>query len=459
MNTPLDLLVSGNIVLTDSVLEDGAIGIAAGKIKALFAPGQSAEAKEQLDLSGKLIFPGIIDPHVHCLSNPGEGIRPSTASAAAGGVTTIVEMPYDKANAINTPERFSAKKEVVGKEAHVDVALLATLSKQAKPEEIVPLLKLNPCGIKLSVYETDPVRFPRIDDEVLWELLPELAKYGVVTGFHAENDRIIEHLVQKYKDEGKTHALYHCKSRPVTTESIAVAKLLEFAQEFRFPLHIHHISHPRCFEILRWYRENGLKNISAETCPHYLAMNEEDMNTVGSFGKINPPLRDRKAVEGLWECLRNGEVDIVGSDHSPWSLEQKNNGSTENIFASAAGAAGLESLFPVMYTEAVVKRGFSVPTLARLLSENPAKRFGFGDRKGRIAVGYDADLTVIDPNAEWAFDASNSLSLAKWSPYQGKQVKGKILRTILRGSTIYAGGKLLNNPGDGKFVPVYYKGL
>ena len=459
MSKPLDLLIKGNIVLPDRVVENGAIGIADGKIDAVYEPGQAAEAKEQLDLSGKLIFPGIIDPHVHCLSNPGEGIEPGTASAAAGGITTIVEMPYDKAGAINTLERFTAKLDLVKKQAHVDVALLATLAKNAKPEEIVPLLKLNPCGIKLSIYETDITRFPRIDDEVLWELLPELAKYNVVTGFHAENDRIIEHLIQKCKDEGKTQAIWHCKSRPPTTESLAVGKLLEFAHEFNFPLHIHHISHPRCFDILRWYRANGLKNISAETCPHYLALNEEDMNVIGSFGKINPPLRSQEAVDGLWECIKNGEVDIVGSDHSPWSLEQKNNGSTENVFASSSGAAGLESLFPVMYTEAVVKRGFSVPSLAKLLCENPADRFGIGDRKGRIAVGYDADFSVIDPTVEWAFDASGSLSTAKWSPFQGRKLRGKILRTILRGTTIYADGKLLNNPGDGKFLPVSYKGI
>lgn len=459
MSKPLDLLIKGNIVLPDSVLKNGAVGVSGGKIAAIYAPGQNPEAKEQLDCTGKLVFPGVIDPHVHCLSNPGEGIQPGTASAAAGGVTTIIEMPYDKAGAINTPERFSAKLELVGKQAHVDVALLATLSKQAKPEEIVPLLKLKPCGIKLSVFETDPVRFPRIDDEVLWELLPELAKYGVVTGFHAENDRIIEHLIQKCKDAGQTQAIYHCKSRPVTTESIAVAKLLELAYEFNFPLHIHHISHPRCFDILRWYRENGLKNVSAETCPHYLTLNENDMNTIGSFGKINPPLREKAAVEGLWECVRKGEVCVIGSDHSPWSMEQKQNGSTENIFASSSGAAGLEAQFPVMYTEAVVKRGFSVSELAKLLSENPAKRFGFGDRKGRIDVGYDADFAIVDPKIEWAFDASGSLSTAKWSPYQGKKVKGKILRTILRGTTIYADGKLLNKPGDGKFVPVSYKGV
>ncbi|MDR1662570.1 MAG: amidohydrolase family protein [Azoarcus sp.] len=459
MNTALELTLKGNIVLPDRVLENGIVGIAGGKIEGIYPADSGIGAPERLDLSGKLIFPGLVDPHVHSLSNPGEGIAPATASAAVGGVTTVIEMPYDKAGAINTPERLSAKRELVAREAHVDVALLATLAKRASKEEVKPLLRLSPCGIKLSVFETDPVRFPRIDDDVLWELLPELARFGVVTGFHAENDVIIEHLIRRSKDEGKTHARQHCKSRPPITESLAVGKLLELAWAIRFPLHIHHVSHPRCFDLIRWYREQGLTGISVETCPHYLALCEDDMERIGSFGKINPPLRDKAAVESLWESVKAGEVDMIGSDHSPWSLEQKNHGSVENIFASASGAAGLEAIFPVMYTEAVVKRGLTPGRLAALLAENPARRFGFGDRKGRIEAGLDADFAVVDPAVEWAFDASNSLSTAKWSPYAGKKVKGRIVRTILRGRTIYADGTLRAKPGDGRFVPVRYAGV
>ncbi len=459
MSTALELTLQGTIVLPDRVLENGIIGVAGGKIQGVYPAGSEVSAPEQLDLSGNVIFPGLVDPHVHCLSNPGEGISQATASAAAGGVTTIIEMPYDKAGAINTPERLSAKKEMVARETHVDVALLATLAKRAAGEEIEPLLRLGPCGIKLSVYETDPVRFPRIDDDVLWELLPELARFGVVTGFHAENDTIIEHLIRRCKDEGKTHARDHCRSRPPVTESLAVGKLLELAWATRFPLHLHHVSHPRCFDLVRWYREQGLTGISVETCPHYLALNEEDMDRVGAFGKINPPLRDKAAVESLWDSVRAGEVDMVGSDHAPWSAEQKNNGSVENIFASASGAAGLEAIFAVMHTEGVVKRGLPLNRLAALLAENPARRFGFGDRKGRIEAGMDADFTVVDPAAEWVFDASGSLSSAKWSPYAGKRVKGKVVRTILRGRTIYAGGTLCAKPGDGRFIPVRHAGV
>jgi allantoinase len=459
MSTALEITLKGNIVLPGQVLENGIIGVAGGKIQGVYPAGSEVGAPERLDFSGKLIFPGLVDPHVHSLSNPGEGIAPATASAAAGGVTTIIEMPYDKAGAINTPERLNAKKELVAREAHVDVALLATLAKRAAREEIEPLLRLGPCGIKLSVFETDPVRFPRIDDDVLWELLPELARFDVVTGFHAENDTIIEHLIQRCKDEGRTQAREHCRSRPPVTESLAVGKLLELAWAIRFPLHIHHVSHPRCFDLIRWYRAQGLAKISVETCPHYLALCEDDMDRIGSFGKINPPLRDKAAVESLWESVKAGEVDMIGSDHSPWSLEQKNNGSVDNIFASASGAAGLEALFPVMYTEGVVKRGLSPSRLAALLAGNPAERFGFGDRKGRIEAGLDADFAVVDPAVEWAFDASGSLSTAKWSPYADKKVKGKLVRTILRGKTIYADGALCAKPGHGRFVPVRYAGV
>lgn len=459
MSKSLELLVKGTLILPGRVMQDGIVGVAGGKIQGIYGADSDVSAPEQLDMSGKLIFPGLVDPHVHSLSNPGEGIAQSTASAAVGGVTTIIEMPYDKAGAINTPERLSEKKDMTAREAHVDVALLATLAKRADPKEIEPLLRLGACGIKLSVYETDTVRFPRIDDDVLWELLPELKRFNAVTGFHAENDAIIEHLIQRCKDEGKISARDHCASRPPTTESIAVGKLLELAMGIGFPLHIHHVSHPRCFELIRWYRQQGIPDLSVETCPHYLALCEDDMDRIGSFGKINPPLRDKASVESLWQSVLAGEVDIIGSDHSPWSLEQKSNGSTENIFSSASGAAGLESLFPVMYTEGVVRRGMPLTQLAALLSTNAANRFGLGDRKGRIEIGLDADFTVVDPAVEWAFDPSNSPSSAKWSPFAGKKVQGKVVRSILRGKTIFADGKLLATPGTGKVLPVSHPGV
>ncbi|MCC8194138.1 MAG: amidohydrolase family protein, partial [Deltaproteobacteria bacterium] len=293
-----------------------------------------------------------------------------------------------------------------------------------------------------------------IDADVLWELLPELGRLGVVTSFHAENDVIIDHLIRKAQAAGHARARYHCLTRPPATETLAVGKLLELAYWLDFPLHIHHVSHPHCFEMARWYRSKGLRNLTMETCPHYLALCEDDLDSLGSLAKINPPMRPRAAMEALWDYVRSGDVDVIGSDHAPWSLEQKNNGSVDDVFKSASGAPGLESLFPVMYTEGVVRRGIPVTRLAALMAENPARRFGLGDRKGRIEPGLDADFAVIDPHAEWAFDPSGSGSFAKWSPFAGKTVKGRIVRTVLRGKTIFADGRLLAKPGDGTFLPV-----
>ncbi|MDR1709051.1 MAG: amidohydrolase family protein [Candidatus Accumulibacter sp.] len=454
MNTSLELTLKGNLVLPGQIVENGIVGVAGGKIQGIYPADGAPGAAERLDFTGCLIFPGLVDPHVHSLSNPGEGVAAATAAAAAGGVATVIEMPYDKAGAINTPERFTAKRAMVEKESHVDIALLATLAKKATKEEVEPLAKLGPCGVKLSVFETDPERFPRIDDDVLWELLPELSRFGIVTSFHAENDVIIEHLIARAKAAGNTGARHHCLTRPPVTESLAVGKLLELAYWIGFPLHIHHVSHPHCFEMARWYRSKGIKNLSMETCPHYLALCEDDMETIGAMGKINPPLRDKAAVEALWEFVKSGEVDIVASDHAPWSLAQKNNGSTENIFSSASGAPGLESLFAIMYTEGFARRGLPLTRLAALLAENPARRFGLGDRKGRIEAGLDADFAVVDPGIEWIYDASGSRSSAKWSPYAGRKLKGKIIRTIQRGRAIFADGELLAKPGDGRFLPV-----
>lgn len=444
----IDLLIHGNIVLPLEVLNDSWVSVKDGVIRGLHRNDPKLDCKENLNYKGSYIFPGIIDDHVHSFSNPEERFEGSTASAALGGVTTIIEMPYDSPVAVTNAEVFSKKVELISNSAKVDVALLSTLKKNAKPDEIAPMIEKGACGFKLSLFETDVKRFPRIEDTVLWEILPELASRGMVVGFHAENDSIIEHLISKYKMEKKTYPLAHIETRPPVTETLSVLKLLELAFWTKVPLHIYHVSHPRSIELIKIFRDQGL-NVSSETCPHYLIFSNADMHHLKSYVKINPCLRAKEEVDLMWKYLLSGDIDIVASDHAPWALGTKQ---SSNIFENASGCPGVQFIFPLMYNEIVVKRQKCPTLLSRLLAFNPARRFNIDYRKGSIEAGKDADFAIVNPTEEWTILGKDQMSVAKWSPYDGKKVKGKVVRTILRGKTIYDCEKGIATETAGMFI-------
>jgi allantoinase len=447
--TSLDLTIQGNIVFSDHVGENKIIGIKNGKIKGFFDNQTSFISSKHINAEQNLIFPGLVDAHVHSYSNLKEGFGHSTAAAAAGGVTTIIEMPYDQNEPVVTADVFKKKIDKIHRLAKVDVALLATLKKDGNSNDISSIARLGACGFKLSTFETDPDRFPRIEDDILYEIFPKILEQGLTVGFHAENDRIIESLISRYNLTGKTYPRAHLETRPPVTETIAVIKLLELAYWLPVRLHIYHVSHPRTIDLIDWYRTQGV-DVSGETCPHYLVFTEKDLDKKRSFLKINPPIRSKAEVEQMWNALQEDRIDFVTTDHAPWPLSKKQ---SENIFENASGAPGLEIFLSVMYTHGVVERGLKTYRLAQLLSENPAKRFNLIHRKGRIALGADADLTIFDPTIEWRYDAKKSLSSAKWSPYDGNLLKGKVVKTIVRGKIAYDGQSVIAKPGEGKFIP------
>ena len=362
---------------------------------------------------GCLIYPGMVDAHVHCHSNQAETIELATQAAAAGGVTTILDMPYDIGAPVNTVEIFRAKVREIRRVARVDVAMLATLRKRAEAAEVAPLVREGACGFKMSVYETDPDRFPRIDDHVLWQVLPEIARHGVPVGFHGEIDLIIEDLIARAKQAGRTDAMAHYETRPPASETLAILKLLELAYWTKVKLHIFHTSQPRSVEMAQWFKAQGV-DVSVETCPHYLLLDAERTSRASRASpRSTPASSSSRSGTGCGSHLLAGRVDIIASDHAPWLPDRKNK---ENIFENASGAPGLETSLPLMHDALVVKRKQDPSLVARLLCGNPAKRFGLGARKGRIALGADADFAILDPRQSFTVDAKKSYSSAKWSP-------------------------------------------
>ncbi len=442
-----DLVVKGDVVMPYEILYDAAVAIKDGKIKRILRGNESLSASKTIDAGGCYILPGAIDAHVHCYSSTEEGFETASRSAAAGGVTTIIEMPYDATGMICTEELFLEKAERLKGESIVDVALLATIFKKGGLDEIPNLARAGACGFKVSMFNTDSFRFPRIDDGQLMEAFSVIAETGSPVGVHAENDEIIRRYIAKYGGHGLKDPRSHCWSRPKAAESTAAVTALELAYHTGVKLHLYHSTFPRVFELVQYYRSQGVK-VTAETCTHYLTLCEDDMLTLGAKAKINPPLRSREDVEELWKLVSKGYVDMITSDHAPWTIERKRN---PDIFQNASGAPGVENLLPLMFSEGVMKGKITLLDLVRLLSERPAATFGLDYCKGAIAAGMDADLVVLDPRESYVLDERSLHSSAGWSPYHDRSVQGKIVYTFVRGKMVYD-GQVIGQPGDGRFV-------
>ncbi|MBM4761379.1 dihydroorotase family protein [Bacillus sp. B15-48] len=435
--------IKGNLVLPTEVLFDAYVTVENGKITSISKEPNGAEI---IDASGQYILPGGIDAHVHCYSALSEGFTAATKSAAAGGVTTIIEMPYDADKLICSQELFEEKIKLLEKEAVVDVALLATIAPKDGLNQIPLLAEAGACGFKVSLFNTDSTRFPKIDEGTLHEAFQEIEKTGRPVGVHCETDSIVRKYLDQYASEG-LDPVAHCKSRPKVAESTAALTVLELAHDTNVKLHLYHTTFPRVFNLVEYYKSQGT-NVTAETCTHYLTLVDEDMSRLKAKGKINPPLRSAEDKEALWTLLAKGQIDMVTSDHAPWTIDKKQ---ADNIFDNSSGAPGVEALLPVLYSEGVAKGKVSILQLVKLLSENPAKRFGLGHRKGQIAIGYDADLVVLNPEEHWTLDEAEQHSNAGWSPYHGMEMHGKIKKTFVRGQEIF-NEEVTGQPGDGTFI-------
>ena len=445
-----DLVVRGRIVLPDRVLDNGYVASRCGRIAAIGAAGAVPPSRRTVEAEGNYVLPGIVDTHVHTRSEPAEGITRCTESAVAGGVTTIIDMPYDTPAAVPDLRTFQQKVRDVGAEAVGDVALYGTIRKDGGLGEIERIAGAGACAFKVSTYEAHPLRFPRIPDGEMLEAFRRITATGLSVAVHCENQDIADRGVAEARRVGFLGPIAHCESRPPVSETEAVARVLELALDSGVHVHIVHASVPRSFDIVRRFRAEGAR-ATAETCIQYLILDQEAMERLGPLGKINPPLRRREHVAALWEYLAAGWIDQVTSDHAPWALARKSN--REDIFENASGAPGVETLLPLLHHYGVAAGRISVGDLIRLLAEHPARNFGLFPRKGVLAPGADADLVVFDPGARWTVRAARLHSGAGWTPYEGMELQGRVTHTFVRGRHAYQDGEVLARPGDGQFIP------
>lgn len=443
-----DLVVIGDIVLTDRILTDGYVAIRAGRIVA-FGSGPGPAAADRHDHRGAYILPGAVDAQVHSRSQAGqEGFDWSTRSAAAGGVTTIVDMPYDDGDLIASADRVRAKAAEIAELARVDVALYGTCHPDEGPARIAEMVQAGVVAFKFSTFGTHPTRFPRIAPQMLHACFAEIARHGLTAGVHNENHEVVMAAIEAVKAQDITDYRAHGLSRPEIAETLATAEVYEIGAATGCHAHIVHCSVGRGYDLCRGYREMGHR-ASIEACIHYLVLDEEnDVRRLGGKAKINPPIRSRAEVEKLWAHLAAGNITMVSTDHVSWSEDRKTD---PDMLKNSSGVPGLEAMVPLL-VKGLMERGLPLTWAARLLSANPADHFRLSHRKGAIDIGRDADLAVLAHRPRRYDAAESGHNVVGWSPYNGIDLPWTVTATYLRGGLVFDGTRMLARPGNGQYV-------
>ncbi|MGH7155048.1 MAG: dihydroorotase, partial [Acetobacteraceae bacterium] len=303
-------------------------------------------------------------------------------------------------------------------------------------------------AFKLSTYEYDAVRFPRIDHPTMLAAFRAIAATGLPVAIHNEDQELVETLTAEALAAGRTEPIMHCRTRPPLTETMADLDIFEMGLETGAHVHIAHSSLARGFEIAETFRRMGAQ-ATGEACIHYLCMTEDDIVRLGGRGKCNPPFRAASEIPRMWDALLAGKVAYISTDHAPWPLERK---ISADIFACGAGLIGLQSFAPLMFT-LLDERGLSPTLMATYCAERSAKLHGIWPKKGALRIGSDCDLVVLEP-ADTAFDEATIVDLPelRWSPYHGRRMRARVTATLLRGELIWNGVEVLAKPGTGRFV-------
>ena len=376
-----------------------------------------------------------------------ENYSVGTKNAAKGGVTTIVEMPLCNQRPNTTTRELFEKKIADGNaEAYIDFALWGGLTRSTL-NRIEEQFEAGCVGFKAFISDAGE-DYLYLDDYALLKSMELIQSLGSVLAVHAENESICSTLTAQYRSENRG-VEYFEPSRPVIAEAEAAARTAFFARKTGCKTMICHVSCPEVLEEILHARRNGAV-IYAETCPHYLALDTSDIIRCEGFAKCSPPLRSAQQREALWNHVRNGEIDVIGADHSGYSSEEKN----RSIWDAPGGFTGLDLFLPILINEGINLRGITPERIAQIASGNAAKMLGLYPQKGCIAVGSDADFAIVAPWEEWTFHAANSFYLDKSDryPFENHEFTGRVVATMVRGKLVYENGKILGSQGYGRFV-------
>jgi allantoinase len=445
-----DLIIRGGTVVTAAETYQADIGVKDGEIL-LIGDLKEAQGAHSYDASGKYVFPGFIDEHLHS-RDPGlthkEDFTHSTRSAAAGGITTVLEMP-NTVPPVRDAATYHSRAEHLGKQAFVDFAQWAIVLGDLNRANFKELKEAGVVGYKLfwgyalhpktfaviyNFTKDDDVFFPPDEGEI-YEAFREIAKTGLPVAIHAECSPVISRLATAEKKAGHSDYAAMLRSRPPFTEALTAYAGIQLAKASGVHLHILHIAAGEVVDLVAEARARG-QAVTGETGPHYLALTDEDYPRAGLDLKIYPPIREKAHQDQLWKGIHSGALQTIGSDHAP-HLESEKQGS---IWEVPAGACGVQSMVPVMLDQ-VSKGRMTLNQIAALLSENPARVFGLYGMKGTIAPGADADFTIVDMGRQITIRKADMYSKNKITPFDGLTMQGAPVAAFLRGNQIMADGK------------------
>ena len=444
-----DHVIKNGTVITSTEEYKANIYIKDSKILAITAMELEGETKEITDAEGMCVFSGFIDTHIHSRDKGGEDKEDfyySTMAAAAGGITTVFEMP-NAIPAVCNIENFNEQLENLSKKAHVDFAMWGLCLGDLNNKDLKELSDAGVIAFKFFwgyaidkntyqlIYNYKPEMkdiIPPLSDGEVYKIFREVEKTGKLVAIHAENASLIQTLTSEPELLDANLGEYEklVESRPNVAEETVIQTAVSLSKETNCRLHILHVSSKDGTEVIRMAQKKDL-SVTSETCPHFLFLNNESFKEIGPKMKVYPPVKYKEDQEGLWEGIKDRTISMVCSDHAPHTKEEKTGGLNE----IPAGMCGVETLAPLMIGS-VSDGKITKNHLAALLSENPAKLYNIYPNKGSLQVGTDADFTIVDFNATMVIKEENLHSKSKVTAFDNFEIKGKVMATIVRGNTI-----------------------
>lgn len=406
-----------------------------------------------LEAEGLLALPGAVDPHVH-FNEPGgrshwEGWATGSAAAAAGGVTTVVEMPLNASPPTVDVDAFDAKVAAARASSIVDFALWGGVI-PGNRRQLEPLARRGALAFKAFMSQSGSDDFPACDDLTLYEAMATIAEQGRPLAVHAESDAITAALAARASAEGRRAVRDYLDSRPAVAETEAIARAIELAAVTGCTLHIVHVSTVRGVELVAQARARG-QDVTCEVTAHHLVLTDADAQTLGALAKCAPPLRAAVEVGGLWGCLAEDETLFAVSDHSPSPAELKRGDA--DAFAVWGGIAGVQSTLELILTEGALAGRLPLEAVPRVISGAATERFGLAG-KGALEVGVDADVALVELGPERVLTREELRDRHRLSPYVGRSLRARVRMTVRRGELIYRDGEILAAGGGRLLVPV-----
>ncbi len=445
MNSTYDLLLTGGLIVTGTGIQRADVAVRDGTVAAIGPDLPREEAREIIDITGKYLFPGIIDVHVHPVYL--DDVEHSARVAAYGGTTTLLHFAYARTNE-SLLEQVEKMLNDAARRSPLDFGLHGGMFQAARQVPEIP--QVMALGVRtFKFFLTYLKQGWYTDDYQLIKAMDILAERGGMAMVHAENGGAIDYLEDKYLKGPQASARLFNTSRPAALEEEAIFRAICLAEVTGCPLYIPHVTAARALRPIRQAQAEG-RRVYGETCPQYLTLTEAVIESRGALAKIGPPIRTEDDRSALWKALADGTLSVVASDHAPKEKDPQG-----DFLLQGFGSPQIETLLPLTYDEGVNQGHIGIVRLAQVLCENPARIFGLYPRKGTIAVGSEADLVIFDPARRVTISAENQHSHAGYTLNEGRTVLGWPEATFQRGRRVLWQGEIVAEPGRGRFLPTY----